>query len=242
VNYVAPQIPTPTPALRAEVARQRRQFEASVNNITRWIAVENGFGTSTALIETGDSVILSAHQLSCRYDACGEFSFGTAGAAWSVDDTTIAKVSIFTPQFDSGGMRIFEMSRTHLLGRRPGITTIHLQGFHLPSDTMPSRTPVSNSLHREVMVLPHLARIEIVPRPDTVRMGDSVTFRARVVDGSDQELRDLPVEWRIQKKANSQMGVQSTPRSVVFDSTGTQTIVARVGRRIDSLTVVVRPE
>jgi hypothetical protein len=241
VEYVEPQIALPDSAFRADVARRRRQYEASVNTISRWIGAEDEFGESTILVETGDSTSLTVHEMRCRYDACGGSTVGVANSNWAIDDTTIAGLRAASPVTVDGSI-VFSSSGPYLHGRRPGPTVLRLRGVHSPSDTMPSRHPVPSTLQREVLVLPALARIEIVPRPDTMRAGESVAFRVRAIDRSGGELTGLPVRWRIQTKAYSEIGVQSSPRSVLFDSTGTQRVVARVGHRIDSpQVVVVRP-
>jgi hypothetical protein len=137
-------------------------------------------------------------------------------------------------------MLVYSSGGPYLIGRRPGTTTLRARDIHSASDTMPSRDPVPSSLQREVRVLPRLARIEIVPRPDTVQAGATVEFRTRVIDRAGQEVSGLLTEWRVQTKPYSQIGMQAA-RSVRFDSTGIASVVARVGGRSDSLTIVVIP-
>jgi hypothetical protein len=238
VEYVDPRIPVPDSAFRAEAARRHRQYEASVNSVQRWIGAEDEFGESTILIETGDSTVLTLNELHCHFDVCGGSAVSVGDSSWTVNDTTIAVLRTPRPR-SVVGMTVFGSNWPYLVGRRAGTTLVRLHGLQLPSDTMPSRNPVSSTLQREVRVLPTLARIEIVPRPASVRRGDRVEFRTRVIDRAGQEVTGVPVSWRINATTYSELGVQSLPRSVVFDSTGSRTIVARVGRRIDSLTVVV---
>jgi hypothetical protein len=240
VEYIDPQISELDSAQRADVARRRRQYQASVNSIKRWIGGGAEFGVSAILVETGDSTIISVDELHCSYDACGGFSVGVPDSSWTLDDTTIAVIRRPGPK-SIDGMLVYSSEGPFLHGRRRGTTMLRVHDIHTPSDTMPSRDPVPSNLQRELRVLPTLARVQIVPRPDTVRAGESVDFRVRVVARSGEDVADLPVEWRIRKKGYSEIGVQGSPRSIRFDSTGTATIVARVGRRADSLTVIVSP-
>jgi len=62
-----------------------------------------------------------------------------------------------------------------------------------------------------------------------------------VIDEMGNELPNLTITWRVVAKSYSELGEQSSSRTVFFDSVGTQTIIARVARRIDSLSVVVAP-
>jgi len=238
-EYVAPQIPMPDSALRADVARRRRQYQASVNTITRSIGAGTEFRESTILIETGDSAVLTVNEMHCSFDACGGFSIGVPDSSWVLDDTTVAAIRRPGP-VSSGGMLVYSSVGPYLVGRRPGTTTIRVRNIHSAADTMPSRDPVPSSLQRQLRVPPRLARVEIVPRPDTVQAGTTVEFRTRVFDREGQEVAGLLTEWRTQTRPFAQTGLQAS-RSVRFDSTGTASVIARVGGRSDSLTIVVIP-
>jgi len=238
-EYVAPQIPMPDSAFRADVARRRRQYQASVNTIRRSIGAGSEFRDSTILLETGDSTVLTLNEMHCSFDACGGFSIGVPDSSWALDDTTIAAIRRPGP-VSTGGMLVYSSVGPYLVGRRPGTTTIRVRDIHSAADTMPSRDPVPSSLQRVLRVLPRLARIEILPRPDTVQAGATVEFRTRVIDRAGQEVTGLLTEWRTQTKPYAQIGLQAS-RSVRFDSTGTAIVAARVGHRIDSLVVVVVP-
>lgn len=239
VEYVDPQIPEPDSTQRADVARRRRQYQASVNSITRSIGAATQFGAPTILLETGDSAVISVNEMHCSFDVCGGFAAGVPDTSWTLDDTTVAVIRRPGPKAVDG-MLVYSSEGPYLHGRRPGTTMLHVHGIRLPSDTMPSRDPVPSNLQRELRVLPNLDRVQVVPRRDTVRAGETVEFRTRVITRSGEAVTDLPVEWRVQKKPYAEAGVQAS-RSVRFDSTGTALIVARVGRRVDSLTVVVIP-
>jgi len=238
VEYIDPQIPVPDSAFRADVARQRRQYQASINRITRSIGSRNRMGESIVL-ETGDSTALSVNEMHCSFDACGGFAIGIPDSSWILDDTTIAAVRR-PGRIQSGGMLVYTSEGPYLVGQKPGTTILRARNIRSPSDTMPSRDPVPTSLQLELRVIPRLARIEIVPRPDSVRAAETVEFRLRGIDRAGQEVTALAAEWRIQTRPYAQTGFQLT-RSVRFDSTGTAFIVARFGNRTDSLAIVVVP-
>jgi hypothetical protein len=160
-------------------------------------------------------------------------------SGWKVDDPKIAELHKQQVLNTSDIVLLNGMPSMYLLGRQAGTTIVSIAGLHLTSDTMASSNPIPSSLQREVRVLPRISRIEIAPRPNTVRVGDSVVFRARVIDASGDELRGLMIDWRIVAKTYSETGEQSSGRTVYFDSTGSRTIIARAGNRTDSLTVVV---
>ena len=238
VEYLDPQIPVPDSAFRADVARQRRQYQASINRITRSIGSRSSIGGSIVL-EIGDSTALSVNEMHCSFDACGGFAIGIPDSSWILDDPTIAAVRRPGP-IQSGGMLVYTSEGPYLVGRNPGTTILRARNIHSLSDTMPSRDPVPTSLQLALRVIPRLARIEIVPRSDTVHAAETIEFRLRGIDRAGQEVAALPAEWRIQTKPYARTGVQLT-RSVRFDSTGTALVVARFGNRTDSLTVVVIP-
>ena len=191
------------------------------------------------VLESGDSTALSVNEIHCSFDACGGFAIGIPDSIWVLDDTAIAAIRRPGP-IRSGGMLVYTSEGPYLVGRKPGTTMLRARDIHSTSDTMPSREPVPSSLQLELRVIPRLARVEIVPRPDTVRAGETVEFRTRAIDRSGQEVTGLFAEWRIKTGPYAQTGVQLA-RSVRFDSTGTASVVARVGNRTDSLSVVVAP-
>jgi hypothetical protein len=239
IEYVAPQIPVPDSAFRADAARRLRRYEASVNWIKRWITIGNRSVGSTAILEVGDSATLGVGEMHCRHDACSSSPFAAPDSGWAVDDTSIVRLR--PPRASTGAAEdiLHRTPRPAVVGLRPGRSTVQVRGLHAASDTMPSREPVASALQRELIVTSAIGRVEVLPHIDTVRVGERVEFRARVTDRAGQTIDGLPVEWRLQNSAYSQIGEEQTPRSITFDTRGTQTIVARVGSRSDSLVVIV---
>lgn len=225
--------------LRADVARQRRQYQASINRISRSIGARYMIGDSTIVLEVGDSTSLNINETHCSFDACGGFTVGIPDSNWKLGDPAMAVIRRPGP-VKSGGMIVYSSGPPYLVARKTGTTILQARDIHASADTMPSREPVPTSLQIQLRVIPRLARVEIQPRPDTVRGGETVEFRTRAIDRAGREVTGLPAEWRIQARRYPETGMQLV-RSVRFDSTGTTLVVARVAGRTDSLTVVVVP-
>jgi hypothetical protein len=188
------------------------------------------------VIEAGDSASATISEMRCHFDVCTGTSFLAGDVEWTVDDSTVAQLTARREASSPVG-RLLSTEPLYLTGRRPGRTILRVAG--LPHDTSPSRAPIATVLEHQVIVVPAIGRFEILPRPDTVRVGDRLEFQARALDRAGRVIESVPVEWRIQATTHSIVNEQATPLAVVFDTPGRQTIVARVGVRTDSVVVTV---
>ncbi len=225
VNYVAPQIPLPDSASWAEAAKGRRKYQASITSISRSIA---GMGWLDDLwLAVGDSMELKVEETTCHYDSCFRGHGAIADSGWSVGDSEIVQ------------LRRAEHGSTIAYGRRPGTTTIHVRGLHGPSDTLPSSRPPERRLRQKIVVGRPVARIVIVPRPDTLPLGKSVTFGARALDRGGRRIRDVPIEIRIDIGPHWVGSMAANPTPAEFKQPGTRLVVATFPGLADTLRVTV---
>jgi hypothetical protein len=237
VEYVAPQIPEPNAATRADAARSQRAYESTISSINRNItSPRQSYGP--LWIATGDSASLTIGEMSCHYDACsgGQFS---SPVAWSVGDSAIAGVRVADR---SGAPTALERARSIVVtGRRVGRTTVRAELPPSASDTMPSREPPLRTLIRDVVVSVPAERVELTPPSDTIRVGTAVEFRARALDRSGRAINGAPIEVQFVSQ-HAVMSAGSDGRvPFTFSSAGAQTIVASFGGKADTLTVTVAP-
>jgi hypothetical protein len=225
IRYVDPQLPTPDSATWAEAAKGRRKYLASITSIGRSIA---GIGWLDDLwLAVGDSMELKVKETICHYDSCGLSHGGVADSGWSVADSDIVR------------LRSAANGRTLAYGRRPGRTTIQVRGLHGASDTLPSIRPPDRRLRQKIVVGRPVTRIAIVPRPDTVQLGDSVTFRARAFDRHRRQVRDVPIEISIDLGPHWMGTMASNPTPADFRKTGIRLVVAAFRELADTLRVTV---
>jgi len=126
---------------------------------------------------------------------------------------------------------------------RPGRTTLRVRGVHGPSDTAVSRRPPQRKLEREIIVTPPIGRVEIVTRPDTLRVRELFTFRVRVADRAGNELAGVPATLEVLDGDGRYVRDASGPVQMGLTSSGRTRIVARLGVHTDTLAVmVIAPE
>ncbi|HKN65723.1 MAG TPA: hypothetical protein VJW73_05565, partial [Gemmatimonadaceae bacterium] len=129
----------------------------------------------------------------------------------------------------------------YVKGLRPGHTVLRVHGMHGASDTAASSTPPARQIEREIIVAPPIARVEIVPRADSVRALDTVTLRVRVIDLEGREVDGLP--WQLELLDGESRGIHlgPEPQPIVFSAPGKGRVTARLGAHTDTLLVTVVP-
>ncbi len=227
IRYVAPQIPQPDSALLAEAERGRRRHEASITSISRNIRGGEGWwGIDDLWVPVGDSIRLNLVEMNCHYDSCGE-GRQVSDSGWSVRDSSIVRIR---PNCGEGCVFAY--------AHRTGKTMISVRGLHGPSDTMPSYKPPEHRIDRRITVGRPVAQVAILPRPDTVLLGQPYTFRARAFDRAGRVVPDVPIE--IVVDIGHRLGTLATkPYPAEFRVTGRRPVIATFRGLADTLIVTV---
>jgi alpha-tubulin suppressor-like RCC1 family protein len=239
VWYVAPQIAPVTAAVLADARASRRRYEASIRTISRTISTDHNEAARTALwLAVGDSSPLSVVEEDCIYDSCRAGIVALADSLWALGDSSVA------------GLRVAASSRTilqmtgpsmQLVGRRPGRTRLDVTLPPLPSDTAPSRSPPQRALTRELVVTRPMTRIAFVPRPDSLRVGESIVLRVRGTDDQGRQYENVPARIMVNDGERGYTTSSADPVRLQFGSPGTRTIVSQYRALSDTLTVRVVP-
>jgi hypothetical protein len=231
IEYAEPQIPAPTDSMRADAARSRRAFQASINTVHRSI-VGGRRELEVLWMTVGDSIVQSVQEFRCQYDTCFNPSFAGDGN-WTVVDTTV--VRLHPPQADT--MSFEQTTRTMVVARRVGRTTLRVDLSATPSDTLPSSTPPARTLTREIRVAPRIARIALQPEQRTANVDDAVYIRVRAYDKSGRRIRGAPVQVTATPDKSVAFADSTGDALFTFPTAGTRTFVARAGAVADSVTV-----
>lgn len=236
VEYVAPQIPLPDAATRADAARSQRRYEASVSRIMRYIA--GGTNWKPLWLEVGDSASVSVAEMRCHHDVCSS-GYAPTDSGWTIVDSRIARVYVPKPDTRTDVIVIVGTSRPYVKALRPGRTVLRVRGLRSPSDTAPSSEPPERQLEREVIVTPPIERVEITPRPDTMRVDEIVRLRVRVLDRGGREVAGLP--WRLEVLDGPDRSIRLGPEMAptAFTAPGRIRIAASLGGHADTVTVTV---
>ncbi|HKG95640.1 MAG TPA: hypothetical protein VKA84_27265 [Gemmatimonadaceae bacterium] len=248
VEYVAPQLPAPDAAMRAEAAPRRRRYEARVNEITRHISAGRadlaGGVVSELWLAVGDTALLYVSEAHCSFDACGVHpSASVLDSGWSVTDSTV--VALRNPPEPprlgrSGTGSSAPAPVAAAVALRPGRTELRVRGLHSPADTMPSRTPVPRELRRRVVVTPPVGRVRIAPLPDSVYVGDTVDVRVRVTDRAGRPIEGAPAGLLVTGGSMNRFWTAAGPVRFVPTAPGRLRLIASFASFADTLTLDVR--
>ena len=237
VQYVSPQIPAPDAAFRAEAAKAKRRYLASINWITRSIA--GGPSASDAIwIGVGDSMPINVSEMRCTHDVCSGSSSDVPGV-WSVDDSSVARLQRVKPDADPGAFSSVRPSRYLVAGVR-GRTTVRVRLAESVADTMPFREPPARTLERPVVVTNPAARVEISARADTIKRGEPLGVRVRVLDRDGQAIDGAPVEVRYEDGGSAYARMSTGALQLELERPGARFIVASFGKLADTVRVTVK--
>jgi hypothetical protein len=236
VQYVSPQIPTPDSAFRAEAARAKRRYLASINWIRRSIA--GGPSGSEVWIGLGDSIPINVSEMRCTHDVCSVSSSDVAGA-WSVDDSSVARLRRVKPDRVVAAFGPSASSLYLVAGAR-GRTTVRVRLPESPTDTMPFREPPPRTLERPVVVTNPAARVEFSSRPDTIKVGDPLDLRVRVLDREGQAIDGAPVQVSYEDGRSAYVTTSTGALRLELRGTGPHSIVASFGKMADTVRVTVK--
>lgn len=239
VEYGEPRIPRPSAALVASAERARRGEEASSRRFTRLIS--GGEPLYGALwMAVGDSVSLTAEESACHYDLCSLGTFVPAVSGWSVGDSSVIGIHPWPRDAARRGRGRAEAG-VFAVARRTGRTVVRAHGVHGASDTIPSRSRPDRELEREVVVTRRIARVEIVPRVDTVRVGETREIQVRVYDVAGNRVNEAPAELRVTHTGGHGIIHGGVARAITFDVPGTSELTASFAGVTDRLAVTVLP-
>lgn len=240
VEYVEPMIPEPDSALRAEAARRRRAYEASISWVSRHIDIDAASDQSSAWLAVGDSAHLRVGESQCHYDACSGTLVAAPDPRWTVDDPSVASVRVNPPATATRDIILLGSDSMYdLIGRAPGHTTLRVRFGTLPSDTLPSRTPAPHELRREIVVTLPIRRVTIEPRLSSVQVGQRVEFELIAIDTAGAELSGLPGQLVVDGGTYKYGGGARMP--VLFDRPGMWIVIGRLGPHADTIRVSVAP-
>src|SRR5262249_53291107 len=158
----------------------RRAYQASVNRIERrLIEIDKPWRPTETWLEVGDSANFRVGDSRCSYDVC----FGTSAvldSGWTVADTTVARVHpVSARPAGSNRLIIEQLPSVTLTGVRPGRTRLRVTGLNGPSDTIPVNRPPPRSLERDIIVAVPVDRVRLSPRPEVIRVDDTLIVTAR---------------------------------------------------------------
>jgi len=237
VEYVSPQIPAPDAAFRAEAARAKRRYLASINWIRRDIA-GGPSGSGAIWIGVGDSIPINVSEMRCTHDVCsGSSSYAPTPGLWTVDDSLVARLRRVKP--DAGAFGSASPS-LYLVARARGRTTVRVRLPESPADTMPFQEPPARTLERPVVVTNPAARVEISAHPDTIKLGEPLDLRVRVRDREGQAIEGAPVQVRYEDGGSAYVTTATGALRLELRRPGPHPIVATFGKMVDTVRVTVK--
>lgn len=218
VEYVAPLIPDPDSATRAEAVRLGREREAASRRTYRYIA--GGTQNSKLLwLAEGDSAVVTVEQVRCQIDVCTRDGVYVRASAWGVADSSVVAIRA-VPQ-----PSINLVSQAVLVGRKPGRTVLRV-----------------DSLSREIVVTPPIARVTLVPPPGSIAVGQVVEFGVRMLDLLGNPVEGVPMVWKRDTGVSFREHHGPAPLRVAFEASGPRMVIASFASRADTLVVNVMPK
>jgi alpha-tubulin suppressor-like RCC1 family protein len=239
VAYVAPRIPAPDSATRADAARSRRKFESSIHWISRYI--DGGSDPWRPLwLVVADSLPLRIAEQRCTYDVCSIGPEPVADSGWTIGDTSVAELRLPVPDTSSGSveLRYGAPTRRYVKARRPGRTTIRVVGLRGASDTAASQKPPEREITREVVVTRAVRRLHIESSTDTVVARTPVEVLVRAFDEKGAEIPGIPLGLTVIGDAGYQ-ATSSEAMTVSFMKAGPGRIAVSLRGMVDTLRFTV---
>jgi len=183
VAYIDPQLATP--AMAALVRQDSIAASDGWGPWTRMMWTSSFAALDPVWMQIGEQARAYLGEMQCRpIDSCN-YRTDFSASKWTSSDSTVARV------VPTDNPRQVEALITAL---RPGRSTVTVAGVHGPSDELPRSTRV-HEFTRHIVVTNRLARIQITPRPTTIRAGSRVTLNAQLVDEFGAILPDAPINF-----------------------------------------------
>ena len=183
VRYVEPRLPELSKA--ALVKEDSIAASEGWGSWTRMMWTSTFGALDTVWMRVGERVTATLGEMQCRpIDSCNRRSdFSASG--WTSSDSSIIRLE------PSDNPR--QVSTT-MVGLRAGRSTVTVDGLRGPSDELPRSTRI-RTITRHVVVTNRLARLQIAPRPTSIRSGSDVKFEARLVDETGAAVIGAPVNF-----------------------------------------------
>jgi hypothetical protein len=238
VEYRAPSVAPLDSAIRATAVRASRLEHLERFRVSRGI-VGGGALADGNLIVVGDSAPLWLAETQSSYDTGTSGQRDLTDSGWTVLDPRVARLQ--RPSATPIPMRERLLNgppRMYVKALRAGTATIRVRGVHGRLDAALESEPAPGMLERTIVVSRPPQRLEITPRPDTLRMGEPLVVRVRVYDAQG-EYTDRASLWLESGERDPHYYDGSRPARVSFMTPGRKSIVARLGALADTLTLIV---
>ena len=105
---------------------------------------------------------------------------------------------------------------------------------------MPFREPPARTLERPVVVTNPAAHVEISSRPDTVKVGEPLDLRVRVLDREGQAIDGAPVQVGYEDGGSAYVTTSTGALRLELRRPGPHSIVASFGKMADTIRVMVK--
>ena len=248
IEYAAPSVrPLASAAFAAGMlARRRKQLERF--SVERKIWGGRGSAPHIWLI-VGDSLPLLLLERARLEDLSLNGQRDLTDSGWVVLDPRIAELlkpspgaeSASNPPSEDGYVVVvgYGPPRMYIKALRPGSTRVRVRGVHGRDDSVLVSEFPAGVLESEVVVTRPPRRLEIIPRPDTLRVGQDLRARVRVYDETGEFSDRVPVELACVEGCSRDYYDGVHPAHLWSDESGRMTIVARLNGLANTLSVVV---
>jgi len=235
VEYIAPQIPAAEPAL------ERRRREANENWSQRELHVAGREEFGAIWLTVGDTASLLMTKSRCSANVCRERRESMPAKGWSVDESTVAELRAHAVGDAEARVGFPGSPPFYLRAMQPGRTIVRLRG--LPRDTLDLLLgrKQERELQRVVFVTRPIVRVALMPRRDTVRVGEKLEFRLRAIDVTQEVIEFAPSRVTLDDGETIQHHAGPEQLRVTFQKPGVRTLIGRLGVHADTLRLTVLP-
>ena len=237
IEYVAPSVRPLDSASLANALYERRRESRERFSVERMISGGRGLADRMWLV-VGDSMPLWLTETESRFDTHIPGQRDLTDSGWTVLDPRVAR--LFRPL---NAQPIPELltngpPRMYVKALGPGSTRIRVRGVHGRLDAAFESELPPGVLEQSLVVIRPPRRLEITPRPDTLRVGEYLGARVRVYDATGEHTDRIPVELECLGCMTSYYD-GTEPSDSWSNEPGRMTLVARLDDLSDTLSVVV---
>jgi hypothetical protein len=246
IEYVAPGVRALDSATRAAALRARRHESLEHFSVQRGIMGGRGLTNRIWLI-VGDSLPLLLFETQRLEDLRAPGQRDLSDSGWVVLDPRVAQLiepaSGVAPGREPRSRKEYVVveygpPRMYAKALRPGTTTIRVRGVHGQLDAALDSDFPPGVIESDLIVTRAPRRLRITPRPDTVRVGQSLPLRVLLYDATGESTDRIPVQLGCTGCSGSFYdGVR--PAHIRPDTPGRMTIVASLDGLADTLSIIV---